>query len=83
MTISQPLLSDGVTRDPGWLAIDDLVYSAYDPDRRRHCPGEPRRRRRTLRHRVPEPSAWALMILGFGGVGALTRRSRRADLAVA
>jgi len=25
---------------------------------------------------VPEPSAWALMILGFGGVGALLRRRR-------
>jgi len=27
---------------------------------------------------VPEPSAWALMILGFGGMGALLRRQRRA-----
>ena len=26
---------------------------------------------------VPEPSAWALMIVGFGGVGAMARRSRR------
>ena len=29
---------------------------------------------------VPEPSAWALLILGFGGVGALVRRRRRAQL---
>ncbi len=28
----------------------------------------------TLRGAVPEPSAWALMILGFGGVGAAMRR---------
>lgn len=28
---------------------------------------------------VPEPAAWALMIMGFGGVGSLARR-RRADL---
>ena len=25
---------------------------------------------------VPEPSAWALMIAGFGGMGALLRRRR-------
>ncbi|MCW5760034.1 MAG: PEPxxWA-CTERM sorting domain-containing protein [Phenylobacterium sp.] len=29
---------------------------------------------------VPEPDAWALMILGFGAAGALLRRSRRAGL---
>jgi hypothetical protein len=28
---------------------------------------------------VPEPAAWALMILGFGGSGAMLRRRRRAD----
>ncbi|MGZ3402392.1 MAG: PEPxxWA-CTERM sorting domain-containing protein [Phenylobacterium sp.] len=27
---------------------------------------------------VPEPSSWALMIVGFGGAGALLRRRRRA-----
>ena len=26
---------------------------------------------------VPEPAAWALMILGFGGAGAQLRRRRR------
>lgn len=31
---------------------------------------------------VPEPSAWALMIVGFGGTGALLRRRRR-DLVAA
>lgn len=30
---------------------------------------------------VPEPGAWALMILGFGGVGALMRRRRVAAVA--
>ncbi len=25
---------------------------------------------------VPEPGAWALMIMGFGGVGAMVRRRR-------
>lgn len=27
---------------------------------------------------VPEPAAWAMMILGFGGVGAMMRRKRHA-----
>jgi hypothetical protein len=26
---------------------------------------------------VPEPGTWALMILGFGGAGAMLRRQRR------
>lgn len=30
---------------------------------------------------VPEPSAWALMLLGFGGIGLAARRNRRAFLA--
>ncbi|THD60722.1 CCXG family PEP-CTERM protein [Phenylobacterium sp.] len=32
---------------------------------------------------VPEPAAWALMILGFGGVGAVLRRRRTAGDLVA
>lgn len=31
---------------------------------------------------VPEPSAWALMILGFGGAGAALRQRRRRQVAV-
>ena len=31
----------------------------------------------TLTAGVPEPAAWALMILGLGGVGATLRRERR------
>jgi hypothetical protein len=30
---------------------------------------------------VPEPAAWALMLLGFGGLGAALRRSRRRAVA--
>lgn len=30
---------------------------------------------------VPEPASWALMILGFGGIGAALRRGRRNPLA--
>jgi hypothetical protein len=32
---------------------------------------------------VPEPTSWALMILGFGGAGTLLRRRRRRQLAIA
>jgi len=31
----------------------------------------------TLTSNVPEPASWALMILGFGGVGAMVRSRRR------
>lgn len=31
---------------------------------------------------VPEPSTWALLILGFGGAGAMLRRQRRMSLAL-
>lgn len=34
----------------------------------------------TFRTAVPEPGAWAMMIIGFGGMGALLRR-RRAGMA--
>jgi len=36
----------------------------------------------TIQAAVPEPSTWAMMILGFGGIGALIRR-RRANPAAA
>lgn len=32
---------------------------------------------------VPEPAAWAMMILGFGGLGALARRRRHATRSLA
>ncbi|HZZ32857.1 MAG TPA: PEPxxWA-CTERM sorting domain-containing protein [Phenylobacterium sp.] len=32
---------------------------------------------------VPEPASWALMVLGFGSLGAIARRSRRRGAAVA
>ena len=31
---------------------------------------------------VPEPASWALMILGFGGTGAMLRRRRQARMAI-
>ena len=32
---------------------------------------------------VPEPTSWALMLVGFGGLGAVLRRQRRAVAATA
>lgn len=32
---------------------------------------------------IPEPGTWALMILGFGGAGAMLRRGRRSNLLTA
>jgi hypothetical protein len=32
---------------------------------------------------IPEPASWALMILGFGGIGAMLRRARRGPMAAA
>ena len=32
---------------------------------------------------VPEPASWALMLVGFGGLGAVLRRQRRAVAATA
>jgi hypothetical protein len=32
---------------------------------------------------VPEPASWALMVLGFGGLGAMLRRERTRSMAVA
>jgi hypothetical protein len=31
---------------------------------------------------IPEPATWAMMILGFGGIGAMLRRRRPLPLAV-
>lgn len=32
---------------------------------------------------VPEPASWALMVVGFGAIGAAVRRSRRTEVRVA
>jgi hypothetical protein len=56
---------DGVAATDGGMGIDNLqIGSAPTP------PGGGG-------GAVPEPSAWALMLLGFGGLGGALRRSRR------
>jgi hypothetical protein len=67
------------TIDGGWLGFDDITYTTFGGpgDLRPDAPSP------VPLANVPEPSAWALMILGFGGVGALMRRNRPVSLAVA
>jgi hypothetical protein len=54
----------GVTGDKGEKLIIDLAFASSDPNN----PGST----------VPEPSTWAMMLLGFAGLGFATmRRSQR------
>jgi hypothetical protein len=79
VTINQQITSGG-TRDIGWLGFDDFSYTAFNPEGP-NPPGE--QPSAVPAANVPEPSAWALLIVGFGGVGALMRRNRRQGLAAA
>jgi hypothetical protein len=55
--------------DIGWLAMDNVTFQNSVT---------------SGGATVPEPSAWALMIVGFGGIGALARRrGRRSAVAAA
>lgn len=76
-----PLVSgpDGLI-DSGWLGFDDFSYTAFDPNGD-NPPGE--KPPPVPATNVPEPGAWALMIVGFGGIGAVLRRHRRLALAAA
>lgn len=73
VSITEQVMSSGV-RDRGWLAFDNLAYTPYVVGGDNTAPAPPS---------IPEPSAWALMIVGFGGVGAILRRNRRQGLAAA
>ncbi|HZZ68965.1 MAG TPA: PEPxxWA-CTERM sorting domain-containing protein [Phenylobacterium sp.] len=58
--------------DSHGFTLIDGVYSAFDdPDANITPPTGP----------VPEPSTWAMMILGFFGIGVLAQRKRRGLLA--
>jgi hypothetical protein len=61
------------------FALDDIgVYAV--PDQPGRTPGPPIA---TVAAAVPEPASWALIILGFGGVGAAMRGSRQRSVATA
>jgi hypothetical protein len=53
--------------DSGFLAFDNIGFSSAGTGE--PPPGVP--------DPVPEPALWAMMIMGFGGVGAMMRRGRR------
>jgi hypothetical protein len=53
-------------------AIDTIAFS-FTPG-----VGDLKQFRVTGFNAVPEPATWAVMLLGFGGIGAAMRRSRRA-----
>jgi hypothetical protein len=55
------------------FALDNIGVYAL-PDDPGHTPGLPNA---TVPSGVPEPASWALLILGFGGVGAALRSSRQ------
>jgi hypothetical protein len=68
LTTFSRLSTNGNVTDTGGNGANLVVYAGV---------GAP-----VLRDDVPEPAAWALMLVGFGGLGALLRR-RRAVVATA
>jgi hypothetical protein len=92
VTVSQPTFiqnglpaidpNTGTTTDYGWLAFDDINY-ATDPTGGVGQAGGPAVGVQAFPGPIPEPAAWALMIAGFGAVGAALRRRRATGLAAA
>lgn len=73
VTINQQTIGESNVIDGGWLGLDDFSYTTFNPSGD-NPPGE--RPAPVPAANVPEPGAWTLMILGFGGAGALLRRRR-------
>lgn len=69
------------SQDCGWLAFDNFNY-VVDTDGFGGGPNEPPGSVSSTPAPIPEPASWALMIAGFGVVGAALRR-RRTGLAAA
>jgi hypothetical protein len=59
-----------------------LTSSAWDLNSSNSCCGDVWFKATFSDGAVPEPASWAMMVLGFGAVGALLRRRQEAPLAV-
>jgi len=57
-----------------WFALDIYDPDIADANKRTFLVGA---KDASIQGGVPEPASWALMLVGFGGMGALLRRSRR------
>lgn len=66
----------GQTFDSLGLAVGSFVYN-FPHDRITINIGQP------TESAVPEPATWAMMLLGFGGIGVSMRRKRKPRLATA
>ena len=66
-----------ITQLPGYLGVGsyELTFSGQSPS------GGAESGNLTFRLAVPEPATWALMLLGFGGIGVAMRRRRQPILA--
>jgi hypothetical protein len=69
--------TSSITLLPGSLGVGSyhLTFSGNSPS------GGAESGNLTFRLAVPEPATWALMLLGFGGIGMAMRRRRRPALA--
>ena len=72
----------GASFVPFAFVRSDAPPSFIEPDPGEQLSYDPLYRSR-LQGAVPEPATWAMMIAGFGMVGGLARRRRRADHAIA
>jgi choice-of-anchor C domain-containing protein len=68
--------------DMGWKEFS-YVFTAFDTqstlvfNSQTHTPYGPALDNVSISSAVPEPATWAMMIMGFGGVGGMVRASRR------
>jgi hypothetical protein len=77
VTYSNPTGTSAISMLPGSLGIGsyELTFSGLSPK------GGAESGNFTFQLAVPEPATWALMLLGFGGIGLAMRRRRKPALA--